>query len=116
MIVDAPLLNYHALWAKRIVSKVKSLDIVELPHYVISSDSSFHIFVDASSKAFGIVAYSVGCINNASHILTGKVRIALCKNEKLTIPKLKLASLLLGTHLSSHFCSLIVFCSIYVWC
>ena len=62
------------------------------------------------------VSYSVDCINNTSHILISKVRVVSCKSEKLTIPKLELASLLSGTRPASYLSSLLVFCSAYIKC
>lgn len=88
--------------AKSLVSEYKQINLLTFPRMSIFKESQLHIFVDASSKAFGAAAYSVDTNSHTSRLITSKSRVAPCKASSLTIPKLELAALTLGCKLGSH--------------
>ena len=66
-----------------------------------------HIFIGASSKAYGAAACLVDPNTHCSNLLLSKTRGAPCKEGRLTIPKLELTAALIGCrlidHINSHF-------------
>ena len=85
------------------------------PHRVIFESSDLHVFVDASLKAHSAVAYVVNTNTRNSNILVSKARIAPCKANRLTIPKLELTATLIGYRLTKHLNSLFLFVQLYLW-
>ena len=88
--------------AKTLISDYKQISHLTFPRSSVFKGSLMHIFVDASSKAFGAAAYIVDTNCQTSRLLTSKSRVAPCKASSLTIPKLELAALTLGCRLGSH--------------
>ena len=52
------------------------------------------MFVDASSKAYGVIAFLVDANSNRNNLLLSKARVAPYKEGGLTIPKLELTAAL----------------------
>ena len=74
-----------------------------------------HVFVDASTKAYGAVTYVVDTNTRSSNILVSKARVAPCKANRLTTLKLELTAILIGCRLTKHLNSLFSFVQLCLW-
>ena len=74
-----------------------------------------HVFVDASSRAYGAAAYTINSNNHCSNLLISKARVAPCRENCLTIPKLELTASLVGTRLIQYLTLIFSFRKLYLW-
>ena len=73
------------------------------------------MFTDASSRAYGAAVYTVNDTCTPSNLLMGKARVAPCREDRLTIPKLELTASLIGARLIHYVTNLFKFQTIYLW-
>ena len=74
---------------------------VTIPRQIDTNNTDYtqlHIFCDASTKAYGVVAYSV--TDNHSELIMSKARVAPIKTR--TLPQLELTALEMGTRLATY--------------
>ena len=86
-----------------------------LPRHVLYDCADLHVFAEASSKAYGAVAYTVDSVTKRSDLLISKARVAPCKEGRLTILKLELTASLIGARLIRYLSNIHKFKTIYLW-
>ena len=89
-----------------ILREFQQVSEFSFPCRIVFPSVALHVFIDASSKAYGTVAYVVNPDNNHSNLLVSKARVAQCKEDRITIPKLELTAALIGCRLIDHLNSL----------
>ena len=85
------------------------------PRHILHEHSELHVFADASSRAYGVAVYTVNDTHTRSNLLMSKARVAPCKEDRLTIPKLELTASLIGARLIHYLTNLFKFQTIYLW-
>ena len=110
---DQPLSSKQAKVVNKILKDLQRVGEISFPRRVVYTSVDFHIFVDASSKAYGGVVYVGDRDSESSNILISKTRVAPCQAGRLTITELELTAALIGCHLLSHLNSLFSVCSFY---
>ena len=73
------------------------------------------MFADASNRAYGAAVYTVNDTHTRSNLLMSKARVAPCREDRLTIPKLELTASLIGARLIHYLTNLFKFQTIYLW-
>ena len=73
------------------------------------------MFTDASSRAYRAAVYTVNNTHQCSNLLISKARVAPCREDRLTIPKLELTASLIGARLIRYLSNLFKFDTIYLW-
>ena len=73
------------------------------------------MFTDASSRAYRAAVYTVNDTCTRSDLLMSKARVAPCREDRLTIPKLELTVSLIGARLIHYLTNLFKFQTIYLW-
>ena len=91
------------------------VDEFSFPRHIIHDNSELHIFVDASSRAYRVAEYIVNATNQCSNLLISRARVAPCREDRLTIPKLELTASLVGTRLIRYLVHLFKFNHAYLW-
>ena len=97
-----------------LIVEFNQVDLVAVPRSAGLKDETFelHIFTDASSQAYGAVAYLVSL--TTSTLLTSRARVAPVKQK--SIPQLELTALLLGCRLAKYIVSTLeIKCDIHIW-
>ncbi|XP_066969995.1 uncharacterized protein [Macrobrachium rosenbergii] len=111
---DDVLCKEKAKEARELLAELKSVSDLTFPRAAGVRRSELHIFIDASSRAYGAVAYVRDKEGNVI-LLTSKMRVTLKGMLKITIPKLELLALLLGCRLVKTIKGLIEPQEISIW-
>ena len=85
------------------------------PRHILHEHTELHVFTDASSRAYGATVYTVDSNQLCSNLLISKARVAPCRENRLTIPKLELTASLIGARLIRYLSNLFKFETIYLW-
>ena len=112
---DEPLSEEYIKALTDILREFQQASEFTFPRRVIFKVSKLHVFVDALSKAYGTVAYVVDTNTRTINILVSKARVAPCKVNRLTIPKLELTATLIRCRLIKHLNSLFSFVQLQLW-
>ena len=91
------------------------VDEFSFPQHIIHDNSELHIFIEASNRAYGAAVYIVNTTNQRSNLLISKARVAPCREDRLTIPKLELTASLVGARLIRYLIHLFKFNHVYLW-
>ena len=94
-----------------ILINLQRVDEFSFSQHIVPDDSELHIFVDTSSGA----AYIVSPTNKCSNLLISKARVAPCRENRLTIPKLELTASLVGARLIWYLLNIFKFNNVYLW-
>ncbi|XP_053406667.1 uncharacterized protein LOC123558187 [Mercenaria mercenaria] len=93
---------------KKWFSELEQLNELQVPRCLdIRIDSTLHTFVDASTKAYGAVVYSVngGDSGQTVNLIASKSRVAPLKS--ISIPRLELLAASLGLQLTQAICNVL---------
>ena len=85
------------------------------PRHILREQTELHVFTDASSRAYGAAVYTVNNSQHCSNLLISKARVAPCRENRLTIPKLELTASLIGARLIRYLSNLYKFDTVYLW-
>ena len=91
------------------------VDEISFPQHILHEHSELHVLADASSRAYGVAVYTVNNNHQCSDLLISKARVAPCREDRLTIPKLELTASLIGARLIRYLSNLSKFDTIYLW-
>ena len=104
---DTPLPQNICTEFQQLCESLQDVSSVDFPRFVVIPGSChLHIFGDASKQAYGITAFAVA--PNSSNLLLSKARVAPSSPE-LTIPKLELTALNMGSKLAKNLMSNVAF-------
>ena len=98
-----------------ILIDLQRVDEFSFPWHILHEHSELHVFTDASSRAYGVAVYIVNEICQCSNLLISRPRVAPCRENHLTIPKLELTVSLIGARLIRYLSNLFKFETIYLW-
>ena len=87
------------------------------PRHILHEHIELHVFTDAYSRAYGVAVYTVDSSQLRSNLLISKARVAPCRENRLTIPKLELTAslIVIGARLIRYLCNLYKFDTVYLW-
>ena len=98
-----------------ILVDLQRVDEFFFPRHILHEHAELHVFTDASSRAYRAAVYTINETCTHSDLLMSKVRVAPCKEGRLTIPKLELTESLIGVRLIHYSTNLFKFKTIYLW-
>ena len=98
-----------------ILIDLQRVDEFSFPRHILHEHSELHVFADASSRAYRAAVYTVNNNYQCSDLLISKARVAHCREDRLTIPKLELTASLIGARLIRYLSNLFKFDTIYLW-
>ena len=116
---DEPLPPDLQMKWKELATELETIMSIAIPrqYFPLSStwpnDVELHVFVDASTKAYGTVAYLNSSQENYSSFVMAKSRVAPTK--ELTLPQLELTAAVIGARLASHLQSQLHLNKVYLW-
>ena len=100
---------------QEIISDLSQVDLIKFPRSVAGTKPCYlHVFCDASTHAYGAVAYII--TENTSQLLTAKARVTPVKSRSL--PQLELTAIQVGVQLASYIIRTLAdlkFIETYVW-
>ena len=83
--------------------------------HILHEHIELHVFTDASSRAYGAAVYMLDSSELHSDLLISKARVAPCRENRLTIPKLELTASLIRAKLMRYLSNLCRFDTVYLW-
>ena len=83
------------------------MDEFSFRRHILHEHSELHVFAD--------VVYTVNDNYQCSNLLISKARVAPCREDRLTTPKLELTASLIGARLIRYLSNLFKFDTIYLW-
>ena len=98
-----------------ILVDLQRVDEFVVPRHVLHEHTELHVFADTSTRAYGVTVYTVNDTHTRNNLLMSKARVAPCREDCLTIPKLELTASLIGARLIHYLTSLFKFQTIYLW-
>ena len=75
-----------------ILVDLRRVDEFTFPRHILHEHSELHVFTDASSRTYGAAVYTGNETHKCSDLLISKARVAPCKEDRHTIPKLELTA------------------------
>ena len=100
---------------REILIDLQKVDEFSFPRHILHEHSELHVFADASSRAYRVAVYNVNHTHQCSNLLISKARVAPCREDRLTIPKLELTASLIWARLIRCLSNPFKFDAIYFW-
>ncbi|CAG2216955.1 unnamed protein product [Mytilus edulis] len=113
---DEPLPENLQLQWKDLAKDIGIVTSMKLPRQYFTGNTnsrSLHVFVDASMKAYGAVAYMYLSKGHSAALVMAKTRVAPVK--KLTLPQLEIMAAVIGVRLTQHLKSTLECTDVTLW-
>ena len=112
---DQTLNAEHVKVIRDIPVDLQKVDEFFFPRHILHEHSELHVFTDVSGRAYGAAVYNVNHTHQCSNLLISKARVAPCREDCLTTPKLELTASLIGARLIRYLSKFFKFDAIYLW-
>ncbi|KAG8175333.1 hypothetical protein JTE90_007581 [Oedothorax gibbosus] len=89
------------------INELQCLNDIRIPRWIgfsENSDTTIHVFYDASERAYGACLYSRQTVDSSTSVSLICSRNKLAPIKKVTLPRLELLAALLGARLLQYFC------------